>query len=75
MKELKHEIPADYMQRLQRRIRVNDVSRLLYEWVFQNFGIWVIGGIVVWKVAKSAVSGDTGSAIWACDWCDCLLDW
>lgn len=38
----------------------------LYEWLFQNFGVWIIGGIVVWKIAKSAVSGDTGSAIWAC---------
>lgn len=38
----------------------------LYNFLFQNFGIWVIGGIVVWKIAKSAVSGDTGSAVWAC---------
>lgn len=38
----------------------------LYDFLFHNFGIWVIGGIVVWKIAKSAVSGDTGSAVWAC---------
>ena len=38
----------------------------LYDFLFQNFGIWVIGGVVVWKIAKSAVSGDTGSAVWAC---------
>lgn len=38
----------------------------LYNFLFQNFGIWVIGGIVVWKISKSAVSGDTGSAVWAC---------
>lgn len=38
----------------------------LYDFLFQNFGIWIIGGIVVWKIAKAAVSGDTGSAVWAC---------
>ena len=37
----------------------------LYEWVFQNFGKWVIGGLVVYKVVKSANAGDTGGAVWA----------
>lgn len=38
----------------------------LYDFLFQNFGIWIIAGMVVVKIARAVVSGDTGSAVWAC---------